>query len=389
MVDTEREKKPSERATSFIGTYLHLPPKVFDSVELNTALFRENPDSRLQRWDDIEYMMAHAGVFALGTNYAPDGSKGIKLPRTPTMHRGVVIKLMQTNAPFEDEYGIPYGQIAVKGTGIANSDREYYRGLRNSWDPIGLFGYAHAKQELEMADQFARAGGRTGRVLAVMKINHGKFMDWVGSLDLSNTPYDIETQLKKVEKNGDEMALCVRILGTERFQDYADSPFEDNSKGLYTRSAMLRRSAFLLSHEITQRGEGQFRDKYDLPFSHNYPLSDHLSQIAYGGKSEELLETMCALQVFLWAHNLRVKEVVSKQLYGGKMSMRADPLNFDLAGFVYDWETSKPGTKQFWPNKVNDGVYPAFPLHPVPYSFLNELKVFAKDHYGVALLSSE
>ncbi len=62
--------------------------------------------------------------------------------------------------------------------------------------------------------------------------------------------------------------------------------------------------------------------------------------------------------------------------------MRTDTLNFDLAGFVYDWDTSKPGTKQYWMPETRSSFHPAFPLPPVSRDFFEEMDLYLRSHYA-------
>ncbi len=148
MSDIER---PHERKASYIANYFHIPPQVFDSVELNRQLLNNVSDPRLQRWLNIEYLLRHAGVFALGVDSVQNSSAStVRLPQTPTMHRGVLLKLMQFSAPIQDEYGVCYTEISDKGTGVSSNDRKVYNGIAVNGDPIGFFGYEHSRQEQDL-----------------------------------------------------------------------------------------------------------------------------------------------------------------------------------------------------------------------------------------------
>lgn len=308
------------------------------------------------------FLLNNAAVFALGRF---EGQ--LKRMQTPTIHRGVLLKLQ---APYFDEYGVCYGEISVKGTGMTPSSlaahltsskfmlKESGNKMRelavSQEDPLGFFGYHHAQQEQRVSNSFAQFGGRNGRVIGILLLNHKEFLKWFSKLPESFSDYPVREMLTRVAENRDKAALCVRLQGTERVEDCRRAL--SSAEGLYNPTQMNRRSARLLLMEIKARGEQDFFDYYQMRYPENKLgcLSDSLLKIV---KGEPGLSSLLFLRSHFFYWNLAVKKRLSDQLYQSKLTVNMSYYNIDLAGFWYDWETSLPGPGYMpsdtgWPNFI-------------------------------------
>lgn len=343
---------------SRVGHFEKLPAWVIDGVEINQHMADGIDDRRLQKWFNPDFLINHAAVFALGRKEG-----GLKRLQTPTMHRGVLLKL---DAPYFDEYGVAYGEIGVKGTGLSEYGVEHYlTEFGNSWrpgniwepdpdqisvkeqrsrltsnsDPLGFFGYYHSQQEQTVSNLFARAGGRTGRVIGTIILNHQRFRLWYEKLIDKDSAYPIAEMLSRVEANGDQAALCVRLMGTERCADFNRSAHLPGD-GFYYWGRIQQRAARLLYCEIQHRGLQDFLNRYNLA---DDLLGDNLLNFIKGHRDWSAYKALLFLQRYFYLWNLDTHCLLSKQKFANQLTIHISPQNVDLAGFVYDWENSLPG----------------------------------------------
>lgn len=322
-----------DHPNTLVGYYEQLPPSVIEEIALNQIMRDNITDPRLRLWLDEDFLLSYATLFAIGKK------EGHRRPQPHTMHRGVVFKLLQESRPFIDEFGVCFGEIGAKGTGMTVNGENFYRS--NQTEPLGFFGRADALQEQEISDKFAELGGRGGRVLAIISINHKNFLEWFEEKDKGDSFYEAASMLKKVENNGDQAAICVRLLGTERIEDLWRASFSGD--GLFSVARQLQRAASLLSFEITNRSREGFLDYYQLE-GKGRSIEEHLLEIASGKPNRENLITLYFLQLYFINYNYRIEQLLSERNYGGQLTHPGNFQNFDSAGFIYDWETSLPAS---------------------------------------------
>ncbi len=216
--------------------------------------------------------------------------------------------------------------------------------LMSTRDPLGFFGSYHSRQEQTVSDLLAQAGGRNGRVIGTIILNHNRFRLWYGKLIGEDSIYPIGDMLSRVEANGDQAALCIRLMGTERCQD---SRMEN---GLYYFGRMRQRAARLLDCEIRYRGVPDFLSRYNLlnlPFNIDGAID---------------LTTLVFLQRYFYLRNLDISSRLSRQQFNDQLTIHISSQNVDLAGFIYDWEQSLPGpgyVNYSWPESPSSlfGIY--------------------------------
>ena len=344
MLERDWVAKLARERASLVASFERMPVSVFDDIEPNAEMAERVWDTRLKAWFDPDFLVKHAAVFALGRS---TGSQ--KLVQTPTSHRGVLLSLQ---APFFDEFGNCYGEIGVKGTGLTTRGVEHFTHgfqgfsqdgkrlqLQTMYDPLGFFGYVHAKEaEQKVSDLFAGYGGRNGRVLAIMTLNRRRFLEWYHQLPGAPSAYPVEEIFARVEEvNKDRAVLCVRLMGTERCQDYLHT----QKQGLYTREQMLKRVARLLWWEIRFGGDERFFQKYGLADARKYP--PHLARIVQGRASTNDYHQLLFLQDYLYLWNLDVTQRLSWDHFQGGLCMAVSEQNVDGVAFFYDWETAVPG----------------------------------------------
>lgn len=330
----------SKAEQDYVKSFHHLPSWVVEDVEINEQLKRFSVDPRLVTWLNKDFLLKHAAIFGIGTNV--DIHKGgIRLPHTQSMHRATLLKLLQVSSPFVDEYGNYYGRIDAKGCGMVEDDEaEYYSLVNIYFDPAGLFGDYHSRQEMEVSNGFAQFGGRTSRVLGILTLNPKKLLEWFSEIPKDQKDYyHLDRMLEKVIKNNDNPAICVRLLGADRYKDYNEC--EENSVGLCTQQHMVQRAATLLLWEIEGRGTKSFLDRYNLDGV--YPFQTHMLELSAGRFSVDNLSSLVYLQCYFYFYNWGVKDKLSKARYEGELSAAFTEQDADLAGFMYDWETSKLG----------------------------------------------
>lgn len=335
---SRQERKTQKETISHIGHFEHLPEKVIADIELNEEMKNAVTDPRLLRFFNKDFLLRNAALFAVGT------AKGsTKRLQTSTMHRGVLLRI---DYGLFDEFGIAYGEIGVKGTGITrNSEGIIHDTLTSLRDPVGFFGYYHAKQEQDISNIFARNKGRNSRVIAILPIDHKEFRDWYLNLPSSkHSFYNALAALDVVEQNHDNAALIVRLMGTERYQDFLNS--RGSKTGLYTPSRMIIRAARLIALEVAKRGKSKFAEFYELQRADDKQkiCLSSIVGLSKGQLTPDNFKEYIKLLRHLLRKNVLVKNSVSLENFKNELTANAsDWQNIDTAGFWYDWETSLPG----------------------------------------------
>lgn len=314
-------------------------------VLINPRLL-ESPDPRLRRYASSKDLIIEiAGLFATAS-YQGETMR----VQSPSARRGLTLRLAQLNRPFVDERRVSYGSIGAKGTGISHYGLDSYVRGENDYilpqrlnpfsgydDPIGFFGFNHAKQEMEVGDLLSERDARSSRVLAIVVLDHPQFRKWLAGLRTKSDLYPVDEMLGRVAKNGDNAAICVRFMGADKCKDYADS----SEEGLFTRSKMLTRAASLLFYELQTNGEREFINRYFI--NRTYDIYSLLDQLRRGRFSADNLVNFGCLLTGINVHNQSVQERVSQNRYGGKMTVSIESQDCDLVGTWYDYETSLPG----------------------------------------------
>lgn len=317
-----------------------LPTDAIDDITINPAFQATNPDPRLEKYLQADSLIRHAGFIGINRS---EGS--IFLPQPPTMYRGVVYEYA-SGEPFVDEYGNCYSQVSGKGTGVTSETIDVWTQESGyfAFDPVGLFGRSDAEREMEVSNHIAHAGGRTGRVLGILTLNHDKLTEWFRSFPNDvRILYHLEDQLSEVYENGDTAAICIRLLGAERIEDFRKiKRFNTSSLSspldLFSLTSMTARTASLLLSEIDMRGEEEFVNRYGIP--ENLNLTQVLGNFMNGSYTEDDVQTFILLNQAFFAHNLSTTTEVSSELYEGTLAADYREHNIDLAGFWYDWELS-------------------------------------------------
>lgn len=334
-----------------------IPETVIDQVIVNPDLKRSS-DANLVKWLDAGFLIRQAAVFALGVN------EGVtSLPQPPTMRRGSLLKIIRQSKPMIDEYGTSYGQIGVKGSGISTEGVDYFAAtnqaavpflpgedskyltrtlLTATPIPLGYFGLFHSLQEMTVSNLFSGYGGRNGRVLGVLALNHDKFIGWLNGL-LCTTPYPVLEMLQRVRKNGDQAAICVRLMGADRYADLRSK----TEKGLFEPRAIIQRAARILLSELCSRGTKGFNSYYE--FSSNSDYMEDLVAVESGHFTYGNFENYKALLGDFRSRNLSVKEKLSKRCFNSRLTIMIEDQDIDLTGMWYDWETSVPDTPGYEP----------------------------------------
>lgn len=320
-----------------------IPPEAIAHVEINPRLVG-SPDPRLRAWSDKDFVIKHAAFFAMAS-YIGQTMR----PQPPSARRGLTLRYTQRNRPYIDEYGVTFGQIGAKGTGISSHGLDHYIKCEQEYslsesphpfiappDPVGFFGFNHSKQEMEVGELLAERTARSGRVLAILAIDHTRFRKWLDKLHIETNPYPVDVMLQKVEKNDDNAAICVRVMGSDKCEDYIHPP----SEGLFTRSKMLIRAAGVLLPELKLRGESSFITRYFI--NQTYDIASLLEQLARGEFSEDNLANFGWLLSDLNSHNQSVQERLSAEKFDGKMTIYLEPQDCDLTGCWYDYENTVP-----------------------------------------------
>lgn len=343
--------KPYQRP--HIVDFAMLPEDVIEQVEINGKMALEVRDKNLKAWLNADFLLKHARLFGVGGVNINCGLTQ-KRPQPLSMRRGVVYRLIEGSEPFFDEYDVAYGMLGAKGTGVSIDGMRVYVSeiqkkkpeviresiAHNNNDPIGLFGYIHSRQEMMVSDMFADEGGRNGRVLGILLLNHNKLRDWNLKAFGNDAIYPLDVMLERMERNHDTAAICVRLMGADRYEDYECA----KSTGIFTCERMLKRAAHTMSVELHKRGAANFIKHYGLTCGTE--LQQLLEDISRGQDSiyhqdkfrfGNLLKGLCD-----W--NLGVYRRLSRKHFNDALTIFLDTQDICLAGFWYDWETSVPGS---------------------------------------------
>jgi hypothetical protein len=340
----------SERE-SYRSAYEHVPAKVIETISLNPSMNDGVTDPDLSRWLDSNHLYAHAAVFAFG------GSTGeLFLPQSPTMGRDVILESKQY---YIDEFGNPYTMVTAKGSGMSSAvignidqpnvyvyDREASIRRFNWGSPWGLFGYADAMNEMNTSNMIAEAGGRVGRVIANMVFHHTNLKEWYAEHE-PESYIDIAHQLDVIEKRGEQAALCIRLQAAERIQDYQAAPMS----GYYSPEQTLKRGIQFLRKEIRQKSPEKFAEQYHIDdietkmqvltqADHNL---DDAALAVYGGLLYDLY-----FQTYI------AKDQITEAKPELRITKQFHPHDFDLAGYIYDWELSLPKPSESPGNHKDD-----------------------------------
>lgn len=353
---------PSERP--YLAEFVKPPKDVVAEVILNGQLTQHATDQNLLRMLDQSFILEHFLLFGLG---GVNGNNEVhKRPQPPSMRRGLLYRIIQNNRPIFDEYGLAYGEIGAKGTGISACGLSYYaqnyvemspleieaKIIRDS-DPAGLFGLAHSIQEMNVSNLFAENGGRNGRVMAIMVLDPKRLKEWFFSSYRNHEhKYPLPAILNKVERNNDIPAICVRLMGAERYEDYKGSYYNRDkpvSEGLFTRRRMVQRAVHIIRAEAEGIGREAFARRYCL--DNSFSLESMVDQIATShyllldDRMGDFLYVKLLRSFKKW--NLSVLDKMSESNFEGKLTLFAKRQDVDLAGFLYDWELSVPGSAQY------------------------------------------
>jgi len=314
-----------------VGYFERLPRRVISEVHINPQLKKGVFDPRLKPWLDEEFVIEKVGIIALGNDNGQ-----LQRFQPPSMQRGAILAYGQ----FFDENGVAYGQIGTKGSGLT-ADAKRVRFLPGApyTDPHGFFGEKDAQQEEELSNEFAYGGGRGGRVLGYLVLDTQEFLKWLPQKESS---YNIAEMARRVDKNGDRLAILERLMGTERVQDMFA-----NQNGIYSRDNILRRSAGIMRAELLAGGYGNFYDYSRLEAAPK--VFEMLSEVsAVGGQSTpSVMEDYTHLWSYLMGWNIGVLTAISQEKY--KMKLKMPPFshqNYDFAAFCYDWELAFEKTER-------------------------------------------
>lgn len=327
---------PRETEAQTYGFH-QIPRSVVSDIIINPHFEDPKLDARLSLWTQNEpYLLSSACVIATPTSKGP-----IKLMQHPSGFRTAILKspLTTKERPYEDDNGVRYGLIDAKGIGITpNCSSNFKESIHSSPDPIGFFGYNDAVNDMNIGDAFATHGGRTARTLAIIALDHQRLYGWLKTIPYSDVLIE---NLAKVINNNDVPVIAVRLLGTERMQDFLE---KNPSSPFYSKKNIVQRTAVLLLSEITSRGYYKFLDRYRFEPRNNFHA--RLSSLADTGLSKPGLD---ALQQ-LYVHFFRWNRLVASSAHD-KFPKQVKPdireHNIDLSGFWYDWEGSHPDNDQY------------------------------------------
>ncbi len=319
--------------SQFVGRFERLPRNAIAGVK-TYDIVRDTADPFLRKFADKDFVIANAAFFGLAGQdsddrvYAPGNIK----VQAPSMHRGFVARF----GDFVDEYGVHYGHIGVKGTGVSA------RGLSAAvgYHPTGMFGVKHADQDEHVSSVFASYGGRTSRGVATIVIDNKKFLSWARRTSKINPFYSAEDELNIVKRNGDELCLYVRLLGAERRGEYNAASVPANDDRPFRADQIQTRALKTLMSEVRARGGSAFQEKYLVP---DVVMGKIISASHFGGDPDEAL---LYLLTHMFNYNRGVAETVSEREFRNRLHFNLHNNNYDVLGFWVDWENALPESKQ-------------------------------------------
>ncbi len=344
-----------ERTSKYVSRYEVLPPRVFQKVLTNPLLIKEGAHPDLQRFQNPDYAMEKGGIFAVGrgANYERGGKFHIQ-PNSG--HRTNILKF---SSGISDEFGTMYGQIGGKGGGLTRRTidvrAKYYSQspLRVNYlqarahmpylmggEPQGFFGVRHALQDMKLSNLFAARGGRTSRGIAILPIDHKKLYRWFSAQE--QIQYDMTQELLKVDGNGDQACIYLRLLGADRLDDFRLSAGFEKP---YSKNHMVQRAIRLLQKEIDSSGIKVFQDKYLLK-------ADIVSEFLSSSHSQDQKKVEDALELmrsYFFGFNTGVGSFVRDEY---RRFTRISPSfnvhigNQDILGSWVDWENTLPESGQ-------------------------------------------
>ncbi len=353
-------------AENGIGAYELIPTGVIRSVHVNLEMREEVTDPSLLKWLDEGYLREKAALFGFRKT---EGSR--YRMQTPSSKRSVYL---QKDAYFEDEFGTGYSAVSAKGTGGSLATQKHF----SYSDPVGFFGEQHAILEEEVTQLLAHAGARVGRVLGRIVLDPEKLKQWFSDKGVHDK-YDPIHNLNRLRSHQEKPAIVVRLEGADRLPDL-------RYRNHYSLSRTLGRTARLLLREIEGRGGvGAFSDYHQLPdiptLLDDLESLDQAGRIKVFGNDKKATAEQQATLVTLFHHftenNYRAAKKVSDEYYGGKLSIKNDPQDNDIAGFWYDFETSDPEYDQYDEPNVHYGF--TRPSHPEPNFLNSEVSIDLKE----------
>jgi hypothetical protein len=322
-----------------------MPNEVISEIVVNANMAVGPVSHNVRHWLDKDYVLEHAGYFALG------GESGVAVRiQAPNMHRAFVLEAHSKG--YFDEFGNAYSQVVGKGSGLSEYAAIKRSGevleidrravLMKSREPNGLFGFDHAKQDMEVSDAFAAYGGRVSRALAILVLDHAKFRQWAES-KLGRSSYPCLEMLDRVEGNGDTAAILVRLFATERMNEMRVPGID----GYFSRSGSMKRASGVLLAELSRRGTRGFLERFCLNEYRSFKTRTLIRRLqnTAGGVADHELLAFFAAYFDMW--NRGVHKRVSADRYQGKLTVSLDTRNIDLIGNWYDFEQSVPDTSQY------------------------------------------
>lgn len=326
-----------------------MSPDLFSDVIVNHQIRANVTDKNTLNWLNPDFLLKNAAFFGVGLD------TGKPLIQSPSLLRGF---LLDTATIYYDEFGNAFGQVSSKGAGLSVwslatrvkrltnvfSNVEDKKTLLLMHDPHGFFGLDHSLQETNVSNMFAMRGGRTGRVLATLAINHSKFKGWLEAR-LGKSSYPCLEMLERVEANGDIAAICVRLFGAERLVDK-----DAHEVGYFSPAQSQQRAATTIFAEINSRGPSSFHNRFALDEFDGFSwkkLYQHLVLDCQGKEDFSALRFYCA---YFNAWNLGVWNILSTEMFNGNLTICSSINNVDLMGYWYDYETSVKDKPQYYAN---------------------------------------
>lgn len=332
-----------ERRHSHLGAFERLPSVAVQEIQINQEMAEGISDPMLQKWFDSDYLLQHAAMFSFSTKQGE-----VVLSQSSAMGRAAIFDVGDI---MFDEYDNPYSMVTGKGVGKSvlqlakrlgrNLEREHVtpQDVKNSiqdGDPLGLFGYDDALKELEVSNVLAGNGVRTGRVVANIVLDHN-ILRRMYDRRKDTSFLHVDQQLAKVEQNHDVATICVRLQAGERLNEYD----EYNQKpGYFSLQNMRNRAVGLLLSEIQRKTPEGFAEQYFVDDIE--AIQNSLEQIRHRRFSEydrvQYARLLMQLYGLAYIHKKHI-EIPGR----GKIVKGFNYHDFDLGGYVHDWELTTKG----------------------------------------------